>query len=63
MPRRSRSIARTWGARAHPNYPAGFFVFDPIDPNMIYANAGVLYRSADKGASLRVCANTVRAMK
>jgi len=31
--------------------PARFFVFDPIDTNVIYAKSGLLYRSADKGAT------------
>jgi photosystem II stability/assembly factor-like uncharacterized protein len=31
--------------------PVRFFLFDPIDPNVIYAKAGILYRSPDKGAT------------
>ena len=31
--------------------PVRFFVFDPVDPNVLYASTGVLYRSADLGAS------------
>jgi len=34
--------------------PVRFFVFDPIDANVIYAKAGVLYRSADQGATWKV---------
>jgi photosystem II stability/assembly factor-like uncharacterized protein len=34
--------------------PARFFVFDPIDPNVIYASTGVLYRSADRGFTWKV---------
>jgi photosystem II stability/assembly factor-like uncharacterized protein len=31
--------------------PADFFLFDPIDPRVIYAKAGALYRSADGGTT------------
>jgi hypothetical protein len=28
---------------------ANFFVFDPVDPNVVYAQTYALFRSADKG--------------
>ena len=31
-----------------------FFLFDPIDPNVVYAKAAVLYRSADKGKTWKM---------
>src|ERR1039457_4248808 len=31
--------------------PVQFFVFDPLDANVIYANAGGVFRSADAGAT------------
>src|SRR5258707_739160 len=34
--------------------PVEFFAFDPIDAHVIYAKAGVLYRSADQGATWKV---------
>ena len=30
-------------------HPVGFFAFDPIDPKVIYAGAGGLWRTADRG--------------
>jgi len=30
-------------------HPVGFFAFDPLDPKVIYAGAGGLWRSADRG--------------
>jgi photosystem II stability/assembly factor-like uncharacterized protein len=34
--------------------PARFFVFDPMDPQVLYASTGVLYRSADLGATWKM---------
>ena len=31
--------------------PVEFFLFDPIDPRLIYAKAGALFRSSDRGAT------------
>jgi photosystem II stability/assembly factor-like uncharacterized protein len=31
--------------------PVEFFLFDPIDPRLIYAKAGVLFRSTDRGTT------------
>jgi hypothetical protein len=35
-------------------HPVGFFTFDPVDPKVIYAGAGGLWRSADRGATWRL---------
>ena len=32
-------------------HPVGFFAFDPVDPKVIYAGAGGLWRSADRGGT------------
>jgi len=32
-------------------HPVGFFAFDPVDPKVIYAGAGGLWRSADHGGT------------
>src|SRR5713101_1993178 len=31
--------------------PVQFFLFDPVDPRVIYANAGALFRSSDGGTT------------
>src|ERR1700732_4049803 len=43
-----------------------FFVFDPIDPNVIYARAGGLFRSTDDGSSWQMILprpDTIRAVR
>lgn len=32
-------------------HPVGFFTFDPVDPKVIYAGAGGLWRSVDRGGT------------
>ncbi|MGA2607335.1 MAG: hypothetical protein ABSH01_07750 [Terriglobia bacterium] len=32
-------------------HPVGFFAFDPVDPKVIYAGAGGLWRSVDRGGT------------